>query len=196
MFIETQETPNPQTLKFVPGVAVMVNGTASFRNQADAKPLSPLAFALFDIDGVEGVFLGDSFVAVTKHITKTWDTLKIQVLAAIVDHYAAGLPVYVLDDQVPVASASDTQPKTYAPETQAVVDQIIELLETRVRPAVAMDGGDIQFHDFKDGIVYLTMQGACSGCPSASVTLKSGIENLLRHYVPEVVEVRPWDEET
>jgi len=180
MFIQTESTPNPATLKFLPGRVVMAGGTADFREAAGAGR-SPLAQALFGVDGVAGVFFGGEFVSVTKADDHDWQVLKPSILGVIMDHFTAGRPVVLADD-----SADDD-----AAEDDEVVAQIKELLETRVRPAVAMDGGDIVFRGFEDGIVYLHMQGACAGCPSSTATLKMGIENMLRHYVPEVQAVRP-----
>jgi len=184
MFIQTEQTPNPATLKFLPGMAVLKNGTANFPD-AEAAERSPLAVRLFEVDGVTGVFFGTDFITVAKSDDKDWFLLKPSILGVIMEHFTAGRPV-LLDE--PAADAADAGP---AAEDDEVVAQIKELLDTRVRPAVAQDGGDIVFHGFDRGIVYLHMQGACSGCPSSTMTLKSGIENLLRHYIPEVVEVRP-----
>ena len=180
MFIETEGTPNPATLKFLPGRYVIGAGTADFASAASAER-SPLAMALFDLPGVARVFLGGDFIAVTKSEASSWPTLKPQVLAAIMDHFVAGRAIIEGDED---ALAEDV-----APEDEEIVAQIKELLDTRVRPAVAGDGGDIVFRGYRDGIVRLHMQGACSGCPSSTATLKHGIENMLRHYVPEVVAV-------
>ena len=180
MFIQTEDTPNPATLKFIPGTDVMGQGTADFPDK-EAAGRSPLARRLFQIDGIEGVFFGSDFVTVTKNDDQEWFTLKPSILAGIMEHYASGLPVVEADK-----SASDDDGE----EDDELVKQIKHLLDTRVRPAVAMDGGDIVFHDFEDGIVTLSMQGACSGCPSSTATLKMGIENMLRHYIPDVREVR------
>ena len=181
MFIQTEPTPNPATLKFLPGRTVMESGTANFTDAADAKP-SPLAERLFALEGVSGVYLGADFITVSKAADLDWLKLKPVVLAAIMDHFTSGQPVML---------AAAPSGETGAEEDDEVVSQIKELLETRVRPAVAQDGGDIIFHSFEDGVVYLTMQGSCSGCPSSTATLKAGIENMLRHYIPEVHEVRP-----
>jgi Fe-S cluster biogenesis protein NfuA len=180
MFIQTEQTPNPATLKFLPGRAVMESGTANFTDPQDAGR-SPLAERLFTLPEVSGVFLGGDFITVTKAGDSDWFQLKPAVLAAIMEHFTAGLPV------VTGAAEADTASDS---EDDDVVSAIKELLETRVRPAVAQDGGDIIFEEFTDGIVYLHMQGSCSGCPSSTATLKSGIENMLRHYIPEVLEVR------
>jgi Fe-S cluster biogenesis protein NfuA len=180
MFIQTEPTPNPATLKFLPGRAVMAQGTANFPDPAGAGR-SPLAQRLFTLPGVTGVFLGADFITVSKDESADWYQLKPSVLGAIMEHFTAGEPV-ILGEAVTAASEE---------EDDEVVQQIKELLETRVRPAVAQDGGDIIFDHYEDGVVYLHMQGSCSGCPSSTATLKAGIENMLRHYVPEVVEVRP-----
>jgi Fe-S cluster biogenesis protein NfuA len=180
MFIQTEQTPNPATLKFLPGCTVMASGTANFTDPHGAGR-SPLAERLFTLPEVNGVFLGGDFITVTKADDSDWFQLKPAVLAAIMEHFTAGLPV--VNGTVETEAVSDA-------EDDEVVSQIKELLETRVRPAVAQDGGDIIFEDFADGIVYLHMQGSCSGCPSSTATLKAGIENMLRHYIPEVVEVR------
>ncbi|MEK9672037.1 MAG: NifU family protein [Rhodospirillaceae bacterium] len=181
MFIQTETTPNPATLKFLPGCTVMETGTANFTDQAEAGR-SPLATALFGVDGVTGVFLGADFVTVTKADDRDWDTLKPRLLGGIMDHFTKGLPV--------IAAAAPEVDTEAAGDDGEIVNQIKELLETRVRPAVAQDGGDIIYHGFEEGIVYLQMQGACSGCPSSTATLKHGIENMLRYYIPEVKEVQ------
>ncbi|MBM3511152.1 MAG: NifU family protein [Alphaproteobacteria bacterium] len=179
MFIQTEETPNPATLKFIPGVAVMAQGTADFPTP-DTAQRSPLAKRLFAIEGVGRVFLGSDFVTVTSAGAE-WHVLKAPILGAIMEHFSAGLPV--IEDGVAAAAAG--------PADTEVVAQIKELLDTRVRPAVAQDGGDITFDRFEDGVVYLHMQGSCSGCPSSTATLRGGIENLLKHYIPEIVAVQP-----
>jgi Fe-S cluster biogenesis protein NfuA len=181
MFIQTEQTPNPATLKFLPGCTVMPQGTANFPERG-AAGRSPLAERLFELPEVAGVFLGSDFITVTKNGDTEWHQLKPAVLAAIMEHFMAGRPVINAD-----AAAAEGES---VGEEDEVVAAIKELLETRVRPAVAMDGGDITFEDYEDGIVYLHMQGSCSGCPSSTATLKAGIENMLRHYIPEVVEVR------
>jgi len=180
MFIQTEQTPNPATLKFLPGRDVLGHGTADFTSREDAVR-SPLAERLFEIDGVEGVFLGADFITITKSNAKDWFLLKPSILGVIMEHFTADRPV-LLDD------AGDGHAE--GGEDDEIVQQIKELLDTRVRPAVAQDGGDITFHGFDQGVVYLVMKGACSGCPSSTATLKAGIENMLRHYIPEVVEVR------
>lgn len=185
MFIQTETTPNPATLKFLPGEAVLgATGTADFPN-AEAAGTSPLAKRIFSVPGVTGVFLGSDFVTVTKAEESQWDHLKPSVLGAIMEHFQSGAPAIE-----GTASSSGGHAGHDGPDGE-IVDQIKELLDTRVRPAVAQDGGDITFHGFDRGVVYLHMQGACAGCPSSTLTLKMGIENLLRHYIPEVVEVRP-----
>ncbi|WP_031550513.1 NifU family protein [Parvularcula oceani] len=189
MFIETAPTPNPQSLKFLPGQPVLGEGVLGmdFPTPGTAKP-SPLATALYDVDGVTGVYLGADFVTVTKDPSVEWTHIKPALLGTIADYLAAGIPVVDQGavEESPAGSADD-----YEGEDKEIVEQIVELLDTRVRPAVAQDGGDIVFHKFVpgDGIVYLTMRGSCAGCPSSTMTLKSGIENLLRHYVPEVTSV-------
>lgn len=182
MFIQTEQTPNPAALKFLPGCAVMERGSMDFTGP-DAATHSPLAKCLFVVDGVAGVFLGADFIAVTKTDERDWETMKPMVLGAIMEHYTSGAPV--IDDAATVEEESPSG------EDDEIVVQIKELLDTRVRPAVAQDGGDIVFRGFEEGIVLLHMQGACSGCPSSTATLKMGIENLLKHYIPEVREVRP-----
>jgi Fe-S cluster biogenesis protein NfuA len=183
MFIQTEATPNPATLKFLPGRAVLEHGTLDMRDRAEAAN-SPLAERLFDISGVGGVFLGSDFIAVTKSDGE-WPQLKPAILGAIMEHFMSGEPVVT-------AGGEDAGADEFFDEDDAeTVATIKELIETRVRPAVANDGGDITFRGFKDGVVYLSMKGACSGCPSSTATLRHGIENLLRHFVPDVTEVRP-----
>jgi Fe-S cluster biogenesis protein NfuA len=179
MFIQTEPTPNPATLKFLPGRPVIEQGTANFTD-ATAAARSPLAQRLFALPGVSGVFLGADFITVSKDQEADWFELKAVVLGAIMEHFTTGAPVILGGGESALADEDEDE----------VVQQIKELLETRVRPAVAQDGGDILFHSYEDGVVYLHMQGSCSGCPSSTATLKAGIENMLRHYVPEVQEVR------
>lgn len=184
MFIQTEQTPNPATLKFLPGCVVMEGGTAFFESP-EAAGSSPLAQRLFEVEGVRGVFFGADFVTITKQEGKEWYVLKPSILGAIMEHFAAGRPV--------ISDASDINgghAETSDGEDSQIVTQIKELLDTRVRPAVAQDGGDIVFQSFENGIVYLTVMGACQGCPSSTMTLKMGIENMLRHYIPEVNEVQ------
>jgi Fe-S cluster biogenesis protein NfuA len=184
MFIQTEPTPNPATLKFLPGRAVLASGTLDMRDKESATK-SPLAERLFEITGVSGVFFGSDFIAVTKSAGE-WQQLKPAILGAIMEHFMSGAPI--------VSGVEASQPEGdefFEAKDSETVAAIKELIEARVRPAVANDGGDITFRGFKDGIVYLDMKGACSGCPSSTATLRHGIENLLRHYLPDVVEVRP-----
>lgn len=181
MFIQTEPTPNPATLKFLPGCPVMDSGTIDFSSAADAT-VSPLAEALFAVSGVVRVFFGSDFITVTKDDSVEWPHLKPAILGAIMEHFTSGRPV--------LSEGGDAIEEVFAPEDAEIVATIKELLETRVRPAVAQDGGDIVFKGFESGVVSLHMQGSCSGCPSSTATLKHGIENMLRHYVPEVTEVR------
>ena len=182
MFIQTESTPNPSTLKFIPGRTVLADGTADFRAKGEAGG-SPLARRLFEIDGVNGVFLGSDFISVTKGTTE-WQHLKPMILGAIMEHYQSGAAEAAAGD------ANNDSEGSFDPADAETVKTIKELLETRVRPAVAQDGGDITFSGFKEGIVYLHMRGACAGCPSSTATLRHGIENLLRHFCPEVQEVQ------
>jgi Fe-S cluster biogenesis protein NfuA len=185
MFIQTEPTPNPATLKFLPGRPVLASGTLDMRDK-DAAGQSPLAERLFEIAGVSGVFYGSDFIAVTK-AGGEWQQLKPAILGAIMEHFMSGAPLVRGADAAP-----PTEREEFFEEKDAeTVSTIKELIETRVRPAVANDGGDITFRGFKDGVVYLDMKGACSGCPSSTATLRHGIQNLLRHYLPDVVEVRP-----
>lgn len=181
MFIQTEPTPNPATLKFLPGREVLGAGTADFRS-ADSANGSPLAARLFEINGVRGVFLGADFITVTKAEGLDWLQLKPAILGAIMEHFLSGRPV--------LEGGVAGQAEDFQDADREIVAQIKELIDTRVRPAVAMDGGDIIFRGYEGGVVYLHMQGSCSGCPSSTATLKHGIENVLRHYIPEVVEVR------
>ncbi len=185
MFIQTEATPNPATLKFLPGREVLGADTRDFRNSESAA-VSPLGAELFSISGVTGVFLGGDFISVTKN-DADWTHIKPAILGVIMEHFMSGKPVLTEGG----APAKDLgQDEFFAESDASLVEIIKELLATRVRPAVAMDGGDIIFRGFRDGVVFLHMQGACSGCPSSTATLKNGIENLLRHFVPGVVEVR------
>ncbi len=183
MFIQTETTPNPNTLKFLPGQDVLGEKTAFFTDRENAAA-SPLASALFVLPDIRAVFFGSDFITVTKTEASSWEILKPQILTTVMEHYQSGLPL--MSDAAPKKKESG---ESYSADEQEIVDQIKELIETRVRPAVAQDGGDIIFHSFKDGIVHLEMHGACSGCPSSTATLKSGIENMLKHYIPEVVAV-------
>jgi Fe-S cluster biogenesis protein NfuA len=184
MFIQTEATPNPATMKFLPGRAVLEHGTLDLRDAAQAEQ-SPLAERLFGIPGVSGVFFGSDFITVTKSAGE-WHQLKPMILGAIMEHFMSGAPL--LTAGAPQISDSE---EFFDDADAATVATIKELLETRVRPAVANDGGDITFRGFKDGVVYLNMKGACSGCPSSTATLRHGIQNLLRHFIPDVTEVRP-----
>ncbi|WP_126974602.1 NifU family protein [Frigidibacter oleivorans] len=186
MFIQTESTPNPATLKFLPGQSVLEMGTADFPS-ADTAEASPLARRIFAVSGVAGVFFGTDFVTVTKTDAVAWEHVKPAILGAIMEHFQSGAPVM---EGAGAAAAAGGHAAHDGPDGE-IVKQIKDLLDTRVRPAVAQDGGDITFHGFDRGVVYLHMQGACAGCPSSTLTLKMGIENLLRHYIPEVIEVRP-----
>ena len=181
MFIQTENTPNPATLKFLPGEPVMESGTVEFKSIDEAKN-SPLASTIFSAEGVTGVFLGSDFITITKTEDKEWDLLKPLILGSIMEHFQSGLPNVIQSESI--LDVDDNV------ETDPIVQKIKELIDTRVRPAVAQDGGDITYHGFEGGVVFLQMQGACSGCPSSTMTLKNGIENMLKHYVPEVLEVR------
>ena len=185
MFIQTEPTPNPATLKFLPGRVVLASGTLDMRD-GDAAAQSPLAERLFGIAGVSGVFFGSDFIAVTK-AGGEWQQLKPAILGAIMEHFMSGAPLVSGEDK----AAADGSQEFFEAKDSETVATIKELIEARVRPAVANDGGDITFRGFKDGVVYLDMKGACSGCPSSTATLRHGIQNLLRHYLPDVVEVRP-----
>jgi Fe-S cluster biogenesis protein NfuA len=186
MFIQTEQTPNPEVLKFLPGREVMGEGSREFRDEDEAKA-SPLAQALFQLEGVRRVFYGPDFLTVTKSPGLDWSGLKAPILAAVMDHYTSGSPL--LSDEGG-ASEHDSE-DAYEGETAQIVAEIKDLLDTRIRPAVAQDGGDILFNRFdpSTGVVFLHMKGACSGCPSSSATLRSGVENMLKHYVPEVTRV-------
>lgn len=184
MFIQTEATPNPATLKFIPGKPVLPGDTREYRS-ADEASESPLAAKLFEVTGVSGVFLGHDFVTITRSNAE-WQQLKPAILGTIMDHYLSGAPVI---ESGAVAVTDDGE--FFNEEHAETVKTIKDLLDSRVRPAVAQDGGDITFKGFKEGVVYLNMKGSCAGCPSSTATLKHGIENLLRHFVPEVSEVRP-----
>jgi Fe-S cluster biogenesis protein NfuA len=184
MFIQTEATPNPATLKFIPGSAVLPTGAREFRDPATAEQASPLAARLFAVEGVTGVFLGSDFISVTKS-SGEWQHLKPALLGAIMEHYLSGAPAVT---DLPEGDGHSAGKETG--EDSEIVQTIKELLDSRVRPAVAQDGGDIVFHGYEDGVVFLHMRGACAGCPSSTATLRHGIENLLRHFIPEVQEVR------
>jgi Fe-S cluster biogenesis protein NfuA len=185
MFIQTEPTPNPATLKFIPGKTVLGDGTVDFRDKSEATT-SPLAQRLFGVDGVTGVFLGSDFISVTKNEGDEWQHIKPAILGAIMEHYMSGAPAIDAGE-----TTADDIHGDYDAKDEDTVKTIKELLDTRVRPAVANDGGDIVFQGFKDGVVFLHMRGACSGCPSSTGTLRHGIENLLKHFCPDVQEVRP-----
>jgi Fe-S cluster biogenesis protein NfuA len=188
MFIQTEETPNPSTLKFIPdGKTVLESGTAEFKNQRQAATASPLALQLLEISGVEAVFFGRDFITVTKSAQAQWPKIKAEILATIMDFYVSGKPI--------MFEQSAASEKIFNDEDSEIVKQIKELIEFKVRPAVAMDGGDIIFCGFEDGVVKLQLKGSCSGCPSSTITLKNGIENMLKHYIPEVIAVEEVGDE-
>lgn len=182
MFIQTEPTPNPNTMKFLPGHDVLGDKTAFFTDKENAQR-SPLALAMFELPDIRAIFYGSDFITVTKTAESSWDVLKPQILTTIMEHYTSGNPLMLAEEEVKAKTI------TYSEDEQEIVEQIKELIETRVRPAVAQDGGDIVFHAFVEGIVQLEMHGACSGCPSSTATLKGGIENMLKHYIPEVIAV-------
>jgi Fe-S cluster biogenesis protein NfuA len=181
MFIQTEETPNPATMKFLPGQDVLAQGTLEITDARGAEN-SPLAQVLFAVEGVKGVFLAKDFITVTKTSGKDWPILKPAILTAIMDHFTNNRPV--------VTETGVVQPVETHADDSAVANQIREILDVKVRPAVAQDGGDITFQKFEDGVVFLNLKGSCAGCPSSTMTLKAGIENMLKHYIPEVKEVR------
>ncbi len=181
MFIQTEDTPNPNTLKFMPGIVVLEKNTADFSSSETASK-SNLAKMLFKVEGVKRVFLGSDFISVSKSEDLDWDILKPSILTAIMEHFASGKPTIQIE--------KNDETNSHSEEDNELVKQIKELIDQRVRPAVAMDGGDISFCSFDQGIVTLEMKGACAGCPSSTATLKMGIENMLKHYIPEVIEVR------
>lgn len=189
MFIQTEATPNPATLKFLPGKVVLEDGTADFRDADSAREASPLAGRLFDIAGVSGVFFGYDFVTITKADAPDWQHLKPAILGTIMEHFMSGQPVMAHDGATAGSGAGASGEEFYEKEDEEIVLTIKELLDTRVRPAVAQDGGDITFRGYENGTVFLHMKGACAGCPSSTATLKHGIQNLLRHFVPEVQQV-------
>ena len=189
MLIETEPTPNPATVKFIPGRVVMGAGTRDFASPEEAEA-SPLASALFTLGDVTGVFFGGDFISVTTGEGSDWRYVKPEVLSILLEHFSANMPLFVAGSAGEIHVPADDDAFAENPEDAEIVDQIRELIDTRVRPAVANDGGDIIYRGFDKGTVYLKMQGACAGCPSSSATLKNGIEQLLKHYVPEVTEVR------
>lgn len=184
MFIQTEATPNPNTMKFLPGQTVLAERTAFFTSKENAGE-SPLAMALFELPDIRAIFYGGDFITVTKTESALWEVLKPQILTTIMEHYQSGNPLMV------DVKAVEKVEKVYSESDAEIVEKIKELIEVRVRPAVAQDGGDIVFHSFEDGIVRLEMHGSCSGCPSSTATLKQGIETMLKHYVPEVLAVEP-----
>ncbi|MBB3144525.1 Fe-S cluster biogenesis protein NfuA [Phyllobacterium trifolii] len=189
MFIQTEATPNPATLKFLPGKVVLEEGTADFRDAVSAGESSQLAGKIFGVPGVTGVFFGYDFVTVTKSEGPEWQHLKPAILGAIMEHFMSGAPVMANVSQIADTAQRETDGEFFDSADTEIVDTIKELLETRVRPAVAQDGGDITFRGYENGTVFLHMKGACSGCPSSTATLKHGIQNLLKHFVPEVQQV-------
>lgn len=189
MLIETETTPNPATVKFLPGRAVMGNGTRDFANPEEAEA-SPLADALFGLGDVTGVFFGSDFISVTIAPGAEWSDAKPEVLSILLDHFSANIPLFAPGSAADIAVPGEEDDFSDDPEDAEIIAQIRELIDTRVRPAVANDGGDIVYRGFDKGTVYLRMHGACAGCPSSTATLKNGIEQLLKHYVPEVTEVR------
>ncbi|MDE1915181.1 MAG: NifU family protein [Sphingomonadales bacterium] len=190
MFIETETTPNPSTLKFLPGQQVMAAGSRDFIDEDQAEA-SPLAQALFSLGDVSGVFFGRDFISVTAGEGVDWGALKPQVVAILLDHFISGAPLFQVGSAAGISvPAEEDDDLGDDPADADIVDQIKDLLETRIRPAVANDGGDVLYRGYREGVVYLKMQGACSGCPSSSATLKNGIESLIKYYVPEVTEVR------
>ena len=205
MFIRCEETPNPETLKFIPDDRIILpSGTLEFKNQKQASLKSPLALVLFEISGIKSVFLGKDFITITKNEEIKWVKIKTEIQATIMDFLSSGKPI--LFENLSEKNSVDNQKNTsnhdqnngsdpIKNESDAIISQIKELIEIKVRPAVAMDGGDIIFHSFEDGIVYLVLKGSCSGCPSSTITLKNGIENMLKHYIPEVEAVEQITEE-
>jgi Fe-S cluster biogenesis protein NfuA len=198
MFIRCEETPNPQTLKFIPDDRIILaNGTLEFKNQKQASLKSPLALVLFEILGVKSVFLGSDFITITKDDEIKWDKIKMEIQATIMDFLSSGKPILfenISDDNLTSSSKKSSNQESNN-ENEEIINQIKELIEVKVRPAVAMDGGDIIFHSFDKGIVYLVLKGSCSGCPSSTITLKNGIENMLKHYIPEIEAVEQIDDE-
>lgn len=192
MFIRSESTPNPATLKFIPDdLEVLKTGTMEFKNQKQASKKSPLAMQLFEIKGVEAVFLGHDFITITKNDNVDWQDIKTEIQSTIMDFFVSNKPILFANQSADLKVAENNNEFTQDSE---IVKQIKELIEIKVRPAVAMDGGDIIFHSFENGIVYLVLKGSCSGCPSSTVTLKNGIENMLKHYIPEVEAVEQIDE--
>jgi Fe-S cluster biogenesis protein NfuA len=197
MFIRCEETPNPQTLKFIPDDRIILpSGTLEFKNQKQASLKSPLALVLFEISGIKSVFLGSDFITITKDDQIKWDKIKMEIQATIMDFLSSGKPIiFENTSEENLTSALKASNPESNSENEEIINQIKELIEIKVRPAVAMDGGDIIFHSFDKGIVYLVLKGSCSGCPSSTITLKNGIENMLKHYIPEIEAVEQIDEE-
>ena len=189
MFIQTEETPNPATLKFLPGKTILPKGTLEFKSKNEAKDFE-LANLIFSDSNVKGVFIGRDFLTVTKSSKVEWEVLKPSVLSVILDFFSSG---GVIEDQVEVKKSESQEKIVYSKKDKEIVEKINNLLEERIKPAVAQDGGDISFVKLQNNIVFLELRGACSGCPSSTATLKMGIENMLKHYIPEVIEVRPVD---
>lgn len=186
MFIQIQETPNPNTLKFLPGFIIMPEGqTASFKTLDDCG-ISKLAKELLEVDGVESIFYGHDFISVTKDEKTAWHSLKSIIVATIVDYNTSGMQIIEIEGNLQKVQRNS---EDLSLDEQEIVRQIVEVIDEKVRPAVAQDGGDIEFHSYKDGVVYVTMHGACAGCPSSTLTLKDGIENILQYYIPEVIRV-------
>lgn len=192
MFIQTEETPNPNTLKFLPGATVLEEGSFDFPN-AEAAKISPLAMKLFEIDGITRVFFAQDFISVTKDEEADWIVLKPSILGLIMEHFTTGLPI--MNDMPGASKATASKVAKSSEEDAEIAQQIEEIINIKVRPAIAQDGGDITFERYEDGIVYLHLKGACAGCPSSTLTLKSGIENLLKHHIPEIIEVKQIQDE-
>jgi Fe-S cluster biogenesis protein NfuA len=198
MFIRCEETPNPQTLKFIPDDRIILpSGTLEFKNQKQASLKSPLALVLFEISGIKSVFLGNDFITITKNEEIKWVKIKTEIQATIMDFLSSGKPILFenISEENLTSSQKKSSNQESSNENEEIINQIKELIEIKVRPAVAMDGGDIIFHSFEDGIVYLVLKGSCSGCPSSTITLKNGIENMLKHYIPEIEAVEQIDDE-
>ncbi|HJK87131.1 MAG TPA: NifU family protein [Candidatus Megaira endosymbiont of Nemacystus decipiens] len=185
MFIQTEETPNPNALKFLPEAEINLKEPIFFHTKEDAIGKSPMALKLFDVHGVKSVFFGNNFITITKNEEENWELIKPDILMSIMDHLVSGMPIFEENSQSIDDNSSDIS---------EIEKQIIEIIDTRVRPSVAMDGGDITYKGFKNGIVYLQLRGACSGCPSSSITLKNGIESMLQHFIPEVKAVEAFGE--
>ena len=185
MFIQTEITPNPLTLKFLPGREVLNKGTLEYKNKNEAKS-SPLASRLFDVEHVTNVFLGSDFISITKTNKVDWDILKPEVLSSIMDFFSSGVGIV---DENPKSDSGEVELTNYKPKEKKIVLEVLKLLDDKIRPAVAQDGGDIKFVKFNSGVVFLELRGACAGCPSSTMTLKSGIENMFKYYIPEIKSV-------